>query len=81
MCVKAGVESFQMIHDSYGTHAHNTPILADLLRKAFVKLYQEFDPLEEFRQAALEVVDQVPNPPKRGELDITEVLDSKYFFC
>jgi DNA-directed RNA polymerase len=26
-------------------------------------------------------VDQVPNPPKRGELDITEVLDSKYFFC
>jgi DNA-directed RNA polymerase len=81
MCVKAGVESFQMIHDSYGTHAHNTPILADLLRKAFVKLYQEFDPLEEFKQAALEVVDQVPNPPKRGELDITEVLDSKYFFC
>jgi len=70
-----------MIHDSYGTHAHNTPKLASLLRRAFVKLYQEFDPLEEFRQAALEVVDQVPNPPKKGELDITEVLDSKYFFC
>jgi DNA-directed RNA polymerase len=81
MCVEEGVKSFQMIHDSYGTHAHNTPKLAGLLRKAFVKLYQEFDPLEEFRQAALEVVDQVPNPPKRGELDITEVLDSKYFFC
>jgi len=52
-----------------------------LLRKAFVKLYQEFDPLDEFKKSALEVVDYVPNPPKKGELDITEVLDSKYFFC
>ena len=81
MCVEEGVESFQMIHDSYGTHATNTPKLAQILRKAFVKLYQDFDPLQEFKQAALEVVDQVPRPPKRGELDITEVLDSKYFFC
>ncbi len=81
MCVEEGITSYQMIHDSYGTHATNTPKLAQLLREAFVKLYQDFDALEEFKKSALEVVDQVPNPPKKGELDITEVLDSKYFFC
>jgi len=81
MCMDEDIQSFQMIHDSYGTHAQNTPKLASLLRKAFVKLYQEFDPLDEFKKSALEVVDYVPNPPKKGELDITEVLDSKYFFC
>ena len=81
MCVEEGITSYQMIHDSYGTHATNTPKLAQLLREAFVKLYQDFDALEEFKKSALEVVDKVPNPPKKGELDITEVLDSKYFFC
>ena len=81
MCVEEGITSYQMIHDSYGTHATNTPKLAQLLREAFVNLYQDFDALEEFKKSALEVVDQVPNPPKKGELDITEVLDSKYFFC
>ena len=81
MCLNKGVNSFQMIHDSYGTHASKTPELAQLLREAFVKLYKEFDALEEFKQSALEVVDYVPNPPKRGDLNIEEVLKSKYFFC
>ena len=69
-----------MIHDSYGTHATNTPILAKRLREAFVNLYKQYDVLEDFRQSALEVLDEVPDPPKKGDLDLDQILESKYFF-
>ena len=80
-CSNYKIDSFQMIHDSYGTHAHNTPKLAKLLREAFVEIYTENDVLAQFRSSALEVLDEVPEPPKRGTLDLNQVLDSKYFFC
>jgi len=80
-CSNYKIDSFQMIHDSYGTHAANTPVLAKLLREAFVEIYTENDVLAEFRSSALEVLDEVPEPPKRGNLDLNLVLDSKYFFC
>jgi len=80
-CSNYKIENFQVIHDSYGTHAHNTPVLAKLLREAFVEIYTENDVLAQFRSSALEVLDEVPEPPKRGTLDLNQVLDSKYFFC
>jgi DNA-directed RNA polymerase len=80
-CINEGIDAFAMIHDSYGTHAHNTPKLGRLLRKAFVEIYTDNDVLADFRSSALEVLDDVPEPPKRGTLDINQVLDSKYFFC
>ena len=80
-CSNYKIENFQVIHDSYGTHAANTPVLAKLLREAFVEIYTENDVLAEFRSSALEVLDEVPEPPKRGTLDLNQVLDSKYFFC
>ena len=81
LCNQYDIRSYAMIHDSYGTHAHNTPTLAKLLREAFVDIYSKNDVLEDFRKAALEVLDEVPEPPLRGTLDIQEVLSSKYFFC
>ena len=70
-----------MIHDSYGTHAHHTPKLSKLLREAFVEIYTENNVLVEFRSSALDVLDEVPEPPERGRLDLNQVLKSKYFFC
>jgi DNA-directed RNA polymerase len=70
-----------MIHDSYGTHVQNTPKLAKLLREAFVDIYSKNDVLKDFYKAALEVLDDVPEPPKQGNLNIYEVLNSQYFFC
>ena len=70
-----------MIHDSYGTHANKTPMLAKLLREAFVDIYVKNDVLGDFRKAALEVLDEVPEPPEQGNLNIYEVLNSPYFFC
>jgi DNA-directed RNA polymerase len=81
LCNKENINSYAMIHDSYGTHAHNTPKLARLLREAFVDIYSKNDVLADFRAAALEVLDEVPEPPTLGNLNIYEVLDSPYFFC
>ena len=81
LCNKEEINSYAMIHDSYGTHAHNTPKMAKLLREAFVDIYKNNDVLDDFRQAALEVLDEVPEPPKMGNLNIHEVLRSPYFFC
>jgi DNA-directed RNA polymerase len=44
-CLEQGVTSFAMIHDSYGTHAADTDLLAFRLRAAFVQMYMEHDVL------------------------------------
>ena len=80
-CIKENIDAFAMIHDSYGTHANKTPQLAKLLREAFVEIYTDNDVLTQFRSSALEVLDEVPEPPKRGTLDLNQILKSKYFFC
>ena len=79
--LKQDIESFAMIHDSYGTHAADTPELARLIREAFYEMYEENDVLEQFRAAALEVVDDVPPVPAKGNLDLKQVLESDFFFA
>jgi len=69
-----------MIHDSYGVHAHHTPVLAKLLREAFVEMYTNNDPLKDFLDSASQVLDEVPDLPSKGELDINQVLLSDFFF-
>lgn len=85
----SGITSFSMIHDSYGTHACDTQALADNLRRAFVDQYSS-DVLATFRDeiieqlkssGAEELVSKMPPLPKYGNLDLTVVLDSKYFFA
>lgn len=81
-----GVNSFAMIHDSFGTHAADTNMLAACLREAFVDLYTDMDVLEDFRQQIIRQVDednqkQVKPVPPKGNLDINEVRSSDFFFC
>src|SRR5207244_223297 len=37
----AGVFSFHMVHDNYGTTAADAPMLARVLRRAFVDMYDD----------------------------------------
>lgn len=71
-----GINAFAMIHDDYGTHAADTVRLYRIIREVFVEMYQKHDVLEEFRAA----YGFLPVPPPMGTLDLTQVLDSKYFF-
>ncbi len=77
-----GCGHFAAIHDGYGVHACDVDLMNRLLREEFVKIYQE--PVlerfwEEQRRANPNV--RLPDPPETGDLDISVVLKSEYFFC
>lgn len=81
-----GIQSFAMIHDSYGTLAPDTDMLGACLRHAFVDMYKEHDVLEEFRASVVsmlppELAEKVPPCPPKGTLDIDAVLSSDFFFA
>ena len=76
--------SLAMIHDSYGTHAADTEALALTLRQAFVNMYENHDPLRDLyeeTQRRIGDLEQLPEPPARGTLDLKQVLNSEYFFA
>ena len=70
------IDAVAMIHDDYGTHAANSQLLYEEIRKQFVAMYEQHDPIAEF--AAM--YPDVPAPPSKGGLDIREVLKSRFFF-
>ena len=78
---RAGVGSFAMIHDSYGTHAGLTTRLALILREEFVAIYREnwMERIYQELKAAAPHVD-LPLPPHRGAFNIEEVLNAPFFF-
>jgi len=85
LAVANGLAAFAMIHDSYGTHAGNTSLLAAALRQAFVDQYG-MDVLADFRGQLAEqlpprVAAKLPPLPPKGTLDLDRVLDSRYFFA
>jgi DNA-directed RNA polymerase len=83
-CREAGLRSFAMIHDSYGTHAADTDKLAAILRDQFVEMYLAHDVLAEFEasvRAALPEGTELPPRPETGHLDLEAVKDSAYFFA
>ena len=80
-----GIKDFSMVHDSYGTLAADTESLTMRCRETFVDLYKSHDVLIEFRNDIIRMLPEskretVPMPPEKGDLDITGVLDSEFFF-
>ncbi len=78
------IESFAMIHDSYGTLAADTETLRNCLRNAFCSMYQDQNVLQAFADEVKvnlpEGVELPPVPPM-GTLDLTQVLQSDFFFA
>jgi DNA-directed RNA polymerase len=70
------IDHLAMIHDDYGTHAADAQKLYDLIREMFVWMYEKHDPILAFHQQ----YPVTPKPPDKGNLDIREVLRSKFFF-
>ena len=79
----AGITSFAMVHDAYGTHASDADAMANILRSVFVEMYEYCDPLGEIYRYATGLLPDggIPQPPATGELDLREILRSPYFFC
>lgn len=82
-CLDKGLDSFAMVHDSFGTHSPDMPVMSDVLREEFVLMYIEHDVLEELRDHASNVLGttDLPKIPDKGSLKIADVLDSEYFFA
>lgn len=83
-CTRAmqhGIEDFSFVHDEYSTHAANVDILQTCLREAFVQMYEENDPLWDFKVFNEDLSEiTLPDPPVKGTLKLGQVLDSPYFF-
>jgi DNA-directed RNA polymerase len=72
---------FAAVHDAYWAHASNMDNLAFHTREQFVSMH-EMDLVE---QLAAEWADLYPKcdfpaPPPMGQLDLTEIMNSEYFF-
>ncbi|KAF5791883.1 putative DNA-directed RNA polymerase [Helianthus annuus] len=79
-CKRAGL-NFAGVHDSYWTHACNVDEMNRILREKFVELYQTpiLENLLESFQTSFPTV-SFPPLPDRGDFDLSDVLESSYFF-
>ena len=79
--VNNNITAYSFIHDSYGTHATDIDKMNQYLREEFINLHKE-NQLEAFKkeiETELQII--LPALPKQGEdFDISEVLQSAYFF-
>lgn len=74
--------SYAMIHDDFGVHACDTPVLFKSIREQFVWYYTNFDVLADFKAEVEERAGvKLPEPPSKGTLDINLVLGSRFFFA
>lgn len=79
-----GVTHFAMVHDSFGTHPSDMDILIRATRQGFFHLYSRHDVIEEFYHELLNQTDDpslLEPPPELGDLDVSMVLVSDYFFA
>ena len=79
-----GIDSFALIHDSFGTYAADTEDMLEALKEAFVEMYS-CDNLSKFRdeiaaQMPPDLVELIPPLPSKGSLDINKVKEAKYIF-
>ena len=81
-----GFSHFALIHDSFGTHAGRTSRFFQIIREAFVGMYESYDPFEEILESAKAVlsdkgIDKLPTVPMKGTLDLNNILDAEYAFA
>ena len=79
--ISRGIYSMSMIHDSFGCHANYIDEMRDILREKFVLIHTD-NQLEHFKkdvQNQLGVM--LPDVPDTGNLNVSKVLESDYFFA
>lgn len=83
-CKADGINSVALVHDSFGCLPNDAPRFRDIIRGTFRQMYEQHDVLEEFRQVALEILDdpsKVPPVPAKGTLDLSLIEKSDYCFA
>ena len=73
-----GIHDLQFVHDSFGTHACDIDRLGVVLRRAFVTMHST-QILQDFAESL--GLDEIPQLPEKGSLDLNEVMASRFFFA
>ncbi|MEE8385618.1 MAG: DNA-directed RNA polymerase [Dehalococcoidia bacterium] len=76
--------SWQMVHDSFGTHAGDVDLMSRVLRRIFVELYEDRTPLADLLEATRERLPEgtsLPDVPNTGSFDLNLVLGAEFFFA
>jgi DNA-directed RNA polymerase len=81
---QAGVDNFSVIHDSFGVVAPDTQIMAKAIRNSFCEIYSK-DVLKNWADEMFAMLSpknqrKFPTIPSKGNLNLEEVKNSK-FFC
>lgn len=78
--------SFCMIHDSFGVHATDMDyFLNKCIKPSFYEMYKDGNVMQKFLDEILPLIPEkvrhkIPPLPETGDLDISEVLRSEFFF-
>lgn len=83
---KYGVESFALIHDSFGTIPADAAKLFKAVRETMVDTYESNDVLADFRdqfadQLHESQLDKMPELPAKGTLNLQDILKSDFAFA
>lgn len=76
-----GIESFGVVHDSFSTHASDMGVFSQCIRDTFHEMYTSQDVLDGLRQSLQRgLEEELPPLPEQGDLDLSEVRQSTFFF-
>ena len=73
--------AFAAVHDAYYSHAADMDRMGRILRREFIRLHEPplmEQLLAELRQRYADI--EFPDPPDRGDYDLNQVMESRYFF-
>lgn len=77
------IRNFTTVHDSFGTSLGEASAMRRIIREQFYKLYTKHDPLLEFKKYAEYMMGkeiEEPMLPPKGNLDLKNILTSKFVF-
>jgi DNA-directed RNA polymerase len=82
----AGIDSFSMIHDSFGTHMGHMEQFNGLIREALIDCYKDYCPLEEIDRQARAILsaegqEKLPPIPAKGNLDLEAIRNAVFAFA
>lgn len=83
---KYGIESFALIHDSFGTIPADAGNLFKAVRETMVDTYETCDVIADFYEQFAEQLhesqlDKMPAMPAKGNLDLQDILKSDFAFA
>jgi DNA-directed RNA polymerase len=81
-----GISAFGVVHDSFATVAADVDMMSVCIRESFAALYEQHDVLSEFRESIHQMLSEkrqkaLPELPPKGDLDISQVRQSDFFFA